>query len=126
MASSLDLALLSRSYPLPRGLRVRLRLARPRDERSIRELLEQLGAEGAQLEAARLARADPRRRLVICATALIGSVETLLGVGEIELGLGAAVPSAAIIDDQLSEELGELLTSALVGRATAIQRARAA
>ncbi len=124
MASNFDPgALMSRSYPLPRGPRVRLRLARSRDLPSVRALLERVGVDGPDFQAARLVRADPRHRLVICATGLIGSTETVVGVGEIELGpdpVGAR--PIAYVDDELTEGLAELLSNALLGRV----RARAA
>lgn len=124
MASSFDPgALMSRSYALPRGPRVRLRLARSRDLASVRALLERAGVDGPELQAARLVRADPRHRLVICATGLIGSTETVVGVGEIELGSGpVAARPVAYVDDELTEGLHELLSNALLGRV----RARAA
>src|SRR6202035_5498082 len=101
MASSFDPgALMSRSYALPRGPRVRLRLARSRDLPSVRALLERAGVDAPELQAVRLVRADPRRWVVICATGLIGSTETLLGVGEIELGPDpAAARPLAYVDD---------------------------
>jgi hypothetical protein len=118
---------MSRSYPLPRGPRARLRLASARDQRSIRALLEGAGAgvEDAALEAARLVRADPRRLLVICATGLIGTTETLLGVGELSRDDVPAVP-VTVVDTRLSDGLDELLSSALLARAGAAGRARAA
>jgi hypothetical protein len=119
-------ALLSRSYALERGPRVRLRLPARRDEGAIGALLAVSGDDDHELQAARLVRADPRRKLVIVATGLIGLSETLLGVGEIELG-GEPEPSTTLfVDDVQTEGLAELLDNALRGRAAAIARARAA
>jgi hypothetical protein len=120
-------ALLSRSYALAHGPRVRLRLPARRDERAIAALLERAGAGDHRLEAARLVRSDPRRRLVICAVALVDASETLLGVGEIELdGDGAGAPVVTCVDDLMTEGLKQLLTDALSGRAAALARTRAA
>jgi hypothetical protein len=120
-------ALLSRSYSLPRGPRVRLRLPAKRDEHAIAALLERCGVADHELRAAQLVRADPRRRLVLCAMALIDASETLLGVGDIELGPeGAGVPTTLVVDDELTDGLTALLRSALIGRARAISRSRAA
>jgi hypothetical protein len=120
-------ALLSQSYPLPRGPRVRLRLPARRDERAIAALLERNGVRDHELAAARLARADPRRRIVICAMGLVGLSETLLGVGEITLGdEEVGEPTIIAVDDELTEGLEPLLARALIGRATAIRRSRAA
>jgi hypothetical protein len=117
-------AILNRLYVLPRGPRVRLRLAQAGDAVAIRALLREHGAGSEDLEAARLLRFDPRRRVVICATALIGSTETIAGVGAIELD--ALEPDVMVVDEQLTEGLDELLKRALVSRAQEIARRRAA
>lgn len=120
-------ALMSRSYTLARGPRVRLRLAIGRDQRAIERLLMHAAFTSPELTAARLVRVNPRRSLVICALGLIGSRETLLGIGEIELGHGtAAEPGLVVVDDRLTEGLQHLLHDALTGRALAISRSRAA
>jgi hypothetical protein len=73
-------------------------------------------------------RSHPRDRVVICATALIGSAETIVGVGVIELGDDAAAqePTWVVADQEATEGLEELLHQALVGRARALARTRAA
>jgi hypothetical protein len=120
-------ALLARSYPLPRGPRVRLRLAQLRDAPAIRALLERHGVDPEDLQIARLVRFDPRTRVVISATALIGSSETMVGIGAIELDANPlAEPDTLVVDEQLTEGLDELVKRALVGRAAAIARTRAA
>ena len=116
---------MSGSYALERGPRVRLRLATTRDAAAIRALLERQGIEAEEVEIARLVRSDPRRRLVICATALIGSAESLGGIGAIDLD-GGGEPDTLYVDDSLSDELAELLSRALIGRAAAIRASRAA
>ena len=120
-------ALLGNSYVLDGDLRVRLRLARSSDAGAIRGLLERQGLDPEALQARRLVQFDPRRRYVLCATALIDSSERLVGIGSIELDPdGAAGPDTLVIDDEHSPDLTELLTSALVGRASAVDRPRAA
>jgi hypothetical protein len=120
-------ALMSRSYTLARGPRVRLRLATPRDQRAIQGLLTHAAYTSPELMAARLVRVNPRQRLVICALGLIGSSETLLGIGEVALGDGvAAEPGLVVVDDRVTEGLQQLLRDALAGRALAISRSRAA
>lgn len=120
-------ALLAHSYVLPRGPRVCLRLARVRDLPSVAQLLQSQGIEPDELELVRLMRSDPRRRLVICATALIGSAETVAGIGAIELDGGSdPTPSLLLVDDHVTDGLAQLLCDALVGRARALVRARAA
>ena len=117
-------ALLSRTYALPRGPRVRLRLARPGDEPAIRALAAERGIEPDALQIKRLLRFD-RRRLVICATALVGAEEAFAGVGAIWLEPGAE-PDLVLADERLTEGLGELIAAALSGRAAALTRSRAA
>ncbi len=115
---------MARHYSLPGGLRVCLRLARIRDRDGVRRLCEDRDLEIDELELARLGGFDPRRRLVICATALIGSAETVLGVGAIDLAADAD-PWLLVADDRI-EGLGPLLADALLGRARALLRSRAA
>jgi len=119
-------ALLARSYVLPRGPRVCLRLARPRDVPAIAQLLEREGIERDEVELARLVRFDPRRQIVICATALIGCTDTIVGIGAIELGNGpSGQPDELVVDSHLTDGLDELLARALRGRARALAGARA-
>ena len=114
-------ALLARSYVLPRGPRVCLRLARVRDLPALAQLLERQGIEPDELELARLVRFDPRRRIVICATALIGCTDAIVGFGVIERGnASVAQPEALVVDDHLTNGLDELLARALTGRARAL------
>ncbi|MDQ6776952.1 MAG: hypothetical protein M3071_12230 [Actinomycetota bacterium] len=115
-------ALLSRTYVLPRGPRVRLRLARPGDGPAISALGAEHGLEVDALQVERLLRFD-RRRLVICATALIGAQEGFAGFGAIDLEPGAE-PGLVLVDEELTDGLGELLAAALSGRAGALTRFR--
>lgn len=128
MNSSFDPgALLASSYLLPRGPRVRLRLPQLRDAPAIGELLRSQGRGPEDLEAARLVRFDPRRRLVICATALIGARETVVGIGAIDLEPGRQTqPDTLVVDRELTDGLDGLLARALIGRAAAVARTRAA
>jgi hypothetical protein len=124
-------ALLGQSFSLALGPRVRLRLARMRDLPAIRALFELRGIVADELEHARLVRVDPRERIVICATALIGSGEMIVGIGAIDVlpidgkALWPLTPSLLVVDDRVTEGLDDLLAGALVGRAQALARARA-
>jgi len=109
-------ALLSRSYELPAGPRVRLRLARRSDLPGIRALLRQRGVEASDLELERLVRYDPRQRIVLCAMAPVRAAETVVGVGAIDLD-AAAEPETIVVDERLTDGLGTLLAEALVQRA---------
>jgi hypothetical protein len=128
MADRLDPgALLARHYGLPRGPRVCLRLARSRDQEGIRELLDAHGMVAGELEGARLVNFHPARRLVLCATALVGAREQVVGLGVIELGEhGAGGPGLVLTDKQLTDGLEPLLRDALIAHAAALNRARAA
>ena len=126
MARSFDPgALLGSSFTLDDGVRVRLRLARSSDSAMIRALVARVGSRPEELQLARLVHFDPRHRAVICATALIDSTETLVGVGAIDLD-GTGEPEVVIVDGEHSQALPELLAAALAGRATAAAEARAA
>jgi hypothetical protein len=115
-------ALLAQYHPLPRGPRVCLRLARRRDLAAIEDLCARRGIAVHQLSLARLVSFDLLSMLVLCATALIGSRETVLGVGAIELERPTE-PTLVIVDGQATDGLDELLSDALVAHATAIRSA---
>jgi len=117
MPDSIDTgALMSRSYALPAGPRVRLRLARRSDLPGLRALLQSRDIEPSDLALSRLVRYDPWTRVVICATAPLGGTETIVGVGAIELR-DDSTPDTMVVDERLTEGLGDLLHSALVQRA---------
>ncbi|HEX4011395.1 MAG TPA: hypothetical protein VHX62_15355 [Solirubrobacteraceae bacterium] len=119
-------ALLASSYPLPRGPRVTLRLVRGRDLPGIRELARRAGADLDELALVRLVNFDLRARIVMGATALVGTAETVVGAGAIELDAPDPAPSRLIVDEELTGGLAPLLTEALVAHAAALARARVA
>jgi len=106
-------ALLARSYPVADGVRVRLRLARPRDAGWLAALLARAGVAADDLELRRALTFDPRRRAVIAALGPAGAGESLMALGGIDLG--AAAPDLLLADGP--PELRELLEEALVARA---------
>ncbi len=118
-------ALLARSFTLPRGPRVRLRLARLHDRAAIEALLAREGRAPDELDLIRVLRSDPRWQLAISATALIGSAETVVGFGAVDLGQPVPTPWLVVVDRALTDGLEKLLSDALVGRAQALRRARA-
>jgi hypothetical protein len=77
------------------------------------------------IEIARLVHFDPRLRCVLCATGLIDSTETLLGIGAIRLGSSDG-HELLIVDDGSPEGLAENLSRALLSTATRPRRSRAA
>ena len=115
--------MLGSSYRLGDGTRVRLRLAAPSDGPRIAALL------APDLAVQRLVRFDPRRRVVVCAAALIEGAEVLVGVGAIELsaeGHQQRKPDVLVIAPEAPAGTAELLSGALIGRAQALARGRAA
>ncbi len=108
--------MLSRSYELSAGPRVRLRLARRSDLPGFRALLEQRGVPATDLELERLVRFDPQRRTVIAAMAPLRGAETVVGVGAIDLDADAE-PDTIVVDERLTDGLGTLLAETLVQRA---------
>jgi hypothetical protein len=112
-------------HPLPRGPRVCLRLARRRDLGGIADLYARQGIPVHQLSLARLVSFDLRNMLVVCATALVDSAETVLGVGAIEFDRPDE-PTLLVVDEAQTDGLSDLLADALVTHATALSEARAA
>ena len=127
MTSSFDPgALLARSYVLPGGPRVILRLARIRDLGAIDALFVREGHGLTRLELARLLRSHPRERLLLCATALIDGSDTIVGFGVIGLDRDTVSPTLIVTDTERAPGLQSLLAEALLGRAEALVRTRAA
>jgi hypothetical protein len=118
--------LLDRTHTMADGHRVRLRLAHAADAGAIRELAARRRFDADPLKVARLTRFDPRRRLVISATALIDGYETFVGVAAVDLERGEPFAPDTLIFDERIEGLGPLLLSALAMRARAIARPQAA
>ena len=112
------------SHELPRGPRVRLRLVQIRDRRAIQSFLAAHRVTASELQAARLVASDPQRRVAVCATALLGATETVVGVASIDVG--ATEPDLLVVDAELTEGLDDLLTRALQRRANTIAARRAA
>ena len=120
-------ALLATSYPLE-GARVRLRMVASSDGPAVRALVAGCGCVGADFVAERLLRFDPRRRAVVCATALLQGAEVMVGIGAIDLDARtpAALPNPLLIDERAPEGVADLLAGALLGRAQMLARTRAA
>lgn len=114
-------ALLATAYALPGGARVRLRLPGRRDAPALRDLLSAQGDEAGALELARWLHHHPRRRIVLCALRLDGGRERLAGIGAVDV---ASAASPQVVADDA--EVADLLAGALLGRARALVRARAA
>ncbi len=109
-------ALLARTYPIPGGDRVRLRLLRQADEAAVRALLADAGAELDDFQLRRLLRVDPRARTAIAALSPRGGGEELLGLGVIDRSPDAD-PELIVVASHCGPALEELIESALRARA---------
>lgn len=105
----------SRTHRLDNGLRVRLRLARPGDEGPLAVLLARLGYDPSESELLDLVRFDPHRRAVICATALIGGRDRVLGFAAADLGADAR-SATVVVDPEHARGVSRLLRSAITSR----------
>lgn len=119
-------ALLARSYMLEGDVRVTLRLARVRDLDAVADLFAREDHGLSRLELARLLRSHPRERLMLCATALISGRPAVVGFGTIRLGHDGVSPTLVVADNARAPGLAALLAEALLGRASALNRAREA
>ena len=108
----------TRTYALPGGPRVRLRLARRADRLPVHILLIGRGVDASDLDVERLLSYDPARRLVLCAFAPYGGEERLVGIGAIDLAHDAEVDTL-VVDERLTDGLGPLLAEVLEARARA-------
>ena len=102
------------------GTHVAMRRVRLRDLDALRSIAARAGIVCEEFELARLVRSDPGERLVLCATAVRESAETVLGVGVIELLGSATMPSLILVDPACGRPLAVLLAEALIDRARAI------
>jgi hypothetical protein len=105
---------LRRTFPVPGGPLVRLRLAGPSDRARVRALLERRGVDAGELELQRLLAFDPARRHVLAAFAPLGGQDTLVGIGAIENGEDA--PDILVVDERMSA-LADVLGRVLAERA---------
>jgi len=137
--------LLATTHPVGDGLRVRLRLARPGDRAQLRAFLEALSPGTRERRflhpmpivpeamVRHFAFYDPRERLVVVATAMLGgeSLEEIVGLADVaHLGTGGglrrrAVPpfddiaelAVVVDDDQQGRGVGKLLTEVIASLA---------
>jgi hypothetical protein len=98
-----------RTFPVPGGPPVRLRLAGPADSPAVRTLLARRGLVTDELELKRLLAFDPGRRHVLAAFAPLEGQDTLVGLGAIVNGDDA--PDILVVDERvnaLSDVLGRV------------------
>lgn len=111
----------TRTFALPSGPRVGLRLAMPRDAARVARLLADQGVQASELEVRRMLTYDPSRRRVALAFAPVEGREVLVGVAGIDLDPGADVDTL-VIDESLTGGLGEFLVGVMRDRAARARR----
>jgi hypothetical protein len=109
-----DTSPLRRTFPVPGGPPVRMRLAGPSDRALVVALLERRGLTAEDIDLRRLLAFDPARRHVLCALAPLDGAEVLAGLGAIDFGEDA--PEVLVVDDRFGPSLGELLRRVLIER----------
>lgn len=118
--------MLSRAHELPSGLTVRLRLARPTDAERVREFLER---QSPETRARRFFTAmpritdttvrhftfyDPRKTLIVAATALIDGVERIVGLADVVLlATGLAEIGLLVDEEHQGQGVGRALSEAI-------------
>jgi hypothetical protein len=115
-------SMFGRSHRLAGGLRVRVRLARPGDRPLVADLLERLGFQPSHSQLLDVMRFDPHRRAVVCATALVGGTERVVGFGAVDLQ-SAGAPATVVAEPEHGRELVGLLRGGLRARAQLTARA---
>jgi len=110
-----DTSPLRRTFPVPGGPPVRLRMAGPSDRALVERLLERRGLPAGDLDLRRLLTFDPARRHVLCALAPLDGAEVLAGFGAIDTG--AEDPDTLVTDERFGPGLSDVLGRVLIERA---------
>ena len=116
-----DTSPLRRTFPVPGGPPVRLRMAGPSDRAAVQALLTAATSTPPTSTSGACSSFDPYRRHVLCAFAPLDGQETLVGLGAIDVGEDA--PDVLVVDERLARGLAPVLGRVLTERA---RRRRAA
>lgn len=119
-------AMLASTHRLGSGLTVRLRLTRPSDYGRVRELLERQPAETlarrfftamprvSDATVRHFTHFDPRRTLILAATAPVDGEERIVALGDVVLLATGLAEIGVIVDEEhQGEGLGRALTEAI-------------
>lgn len=101
---------LFRTHTLPAGLRVRLRFPHRGDVAGLVALHERIGRPLSEFEAGRRVHFAPAREIVLCATAWVQGVETLVGCAGAPLDGGELW---VVADEATAPGVGDALGAAL-------------
>jgi hypothetical protein len=105
---------LRRTFPVPGGPPVRMRMAGPSDRPLVAALLERRGLSADDIDVRRMLAFDPARRHVLCALAPLDGAEVLAGLGAIDFGEDD--PDVLVVDERFGPALAELLGRVLIER----------
>lgn len=113
-------ALLATTHEAGGGLRVRLRLARPSDALGVREFLEGVSPDGEV--AGSVVRGytfvDPRQRLVVAASAVLGGRNRIVGLADVAFSATGVAELGVVVDERTRNRgVGKLLTEAVASLA---------
>lgn len=95
------------------GTSVRLRLPHASDRPAVHALHARLGVEAEDLAIVRAMQFDPRTRTVVCASAWLGTTETLVGYAAADHG---ADPDLLVVDEASAPGITKLLLGALAAQ----------
>ena len=109
-----EISPLRRTFPVPGGPPVRMRMAGPSDRPLEASLLERRGVAADDIDVRRMLAFDPARRHVLCALAPLDGAEVLAGLGAIVFGEDA--PDVLVVDERFGPALAELLGRVLIER----------
>lgn len=119
-------AMLSTAHELDSGVCVRLRLTRPSDADRVREFLEGVSSETRKRRfltpmpevpdatVRHFTFYDPRERMAVGATALLGGTEAIVGLADmVPLATGLAEIGVIVTDAHQGRGIGQLLSEAV-------------
>lgn len=113
-------ALLATTHEAGGELRVRLRLARPSDALAVRDFLEAVSPDGSVpgSEVRKFTFVDPRKRLVVAASAPLGGRNRVVGLADVAFtGTGVAELGVVVDERARNRGVGKLLTEAVASLA---------